>query len=188
MTEMGGVVAFLLPSSRGNPLSPWQYVLAIRTGTDAFPSYLKIVITDLATLQRMAPLMTAHVRMRSSVHWRKLKEVFDQTEEGPEKREMPDKMAIEPQNLEQASTRVKNLARVRGTYEKDYAAVLAKIEAVSKAAGTAYLRQRTSWGKPTRGRKAWRRQRKSTRVQVWRGITKDAAITAEVERMLSEKN
>jgi hypothetical protein len=67
--------------------------------------------------------------------------VCDTAADGPEKREMPEKMAISPSLIGDDAAQAAALKRVRRYYDESYTKVIGEIEALNKVLGAEYVRQ-----------------------------------------------
>ncbi|KAK3333746.1 hypothetical protein B0T19DRAFT_135522 [Cercophora scortea] len=104
---------------------------------------------ELEGLQRIAPLVAAHLRLASPATWKQLKRACDAATEGPERREMPEKMGLAPATLGNPAAHAAALKRVEGIYEESYNKVIAQVEALNKILGSEYVK---------RGEKLFRQQ------------------------------
>ncbi|KAK0641013.1 hypothetical protein B0T16DRAFT_206021 [Cercophora newfieldiana] len=114
----------------------------------------KKVRRELSTLQRTAPILTAHIRLRNNDNKRELLRACSEAKAGPEKSEMVWKLAIAPGNLYNYQHQANQLKRVRAYYEETYNKVMAEIEALNKAVAGAYAKKgdklfniRGKWGR-----------------------------------------
>jgi len=96
---------------------------------------------SLATLQRVAPILAFHIRLHDQETRVHLRETFDKAGPDPEKREMADKLAVSPNQLENKCKRAEQMRRVRKAYEHSYNIVVAEVEAVNKLVGAEYCRR-----------------------------------------------
>ncbi|KAM7224078.1 hypothetical protein V8F06_000551 [Rhypophila decipiens] len=87
---------------------------------------------ELRHMQRMAPLLAAHVRLQQSETGQKLKQTCDLASEGPEKSEFTSKMAIQPANLSNRKAQLAILAHVSKGYEKTRENLLVQVEALDR--------------------------------------------------------
>ncbi|KAK5653354.1 hypothetical protein OQA88_9046 [Cercophora sp. LCS_1] len=91
--------------------------------------------TELQTFQRISPILAAHIRLRDSSRRAELQRVCDAARNGPEKTEMPEKLALSPACLRDRDTAIAQLKRVRKHYEDTHAKVVAEVEALNKLVG-----------------------------------------------------
>ncbi|KAK3692315.1 hypothetical protein B0T22DRAFT_10230 [Podospora appendiculata] len=114
---------------------------AVRIDDKTVEQLKKDARRELEGLQRIAPLVAAHLRLSAPASWKPLKRVCDAAADGPERREMPEKMGLAPSALGNPAAQATALARVRGIYDEGYANVLARVEALNKVLGSEYVRR-----------------------------------------------
>ncbi|KAK3381493.1 hypothetical protein B0H63DRAFT_450823 [Podospora didyma] len=119
---------------------------AIAVDDAAIEQLKKDVRRELNLFQCISPVMAAHIRLCHASNWyflpppffsEQLKRVCDSASEGPEKREMTEKMAISPTSIGSDAA----FDKVRTHYDEAYNKLLAEIEALNKALGVEYVRQ-----------------------------------------------
>jgi len=98
---------------------------------------------ELKSMQRVAPIIAAHVRLRDSRNWQDLKRVCDLATSGVEKWELPTKLGINLNNLSYKSSQVASLDRVSKYYETSHDKVLVKLEALDKCVGKKFADEGT---------------------------------------------
>ena len=96
---------------------------------------LRALEREHSGLRRIAYLLVAHVRLRHPTHWKPLKNACDNASAGPEKCEMPEKMAIKTSRIGEPEPALASLAKVRRLYEEQHGKLLGAVEAVSKGVG-----------------------------------------------------
>ncbi|KAK3350059.1 hypothetical protein B0T25DRAFT_257979 [Lasiosphaeria hispida] len=107
---------------------------------------------ELASLQRIAPILAAHIRLRDPSAVAELKRACDAAAEGPEKREMPEKLALAPAKIGNAAAHAAAFQKVRRCFDEAHARVLAELEVLNKVVGREYARRGDALFR--RGRKA----------------------------------
>lgn len=90
---------------------------------------------ELEDLQRVAPIIAAHARLRQLEAAKELKEVCDTAKAGPERSELPSKLSIQPANLLNKQAQVASLARVLKYYDASHEKVIEQVEALDKFVG-----------------------------------------------------
>ncbi|KAK0743263.1 hypothetical protein B0T18DRAFT_448022 [Schizothecium vesticola] len=114
---------------------------------------------SLATLQRVVPVLAFHIRLHDQETRVHLREAYDKAGPGPEKREMTDKLAVSPKQLENKRKRAEQMRRVRKAYEHSYNGVVAEVEAVNKLVGAEYCRRGEEvlkvWGRESDDSSEW---------------------------------
>ncbi|KAK0708282.1 hypothetical protein B0H67DRAFT_335751 [Lasiosphaeris hirsuta] len=93
---------------------------------------------ELGSLQRIAPILAAHIRLREPSAVAELKRVCDAAPEGPEKREMPEKLALTPTKIGHPTTHADALKKVLRHFNDAHTRLLAEVEALNKIVGREY--------------------------------------------------
>lgn len=99
---------------------------------------------ELTHLQRVTPIVAAHARLRQLEAAQELKKVCDLATEGPERTELPSKLAIQPANLLNKRAQVSSLTRVIKHYEASHGRVLERVEALDKFVGKKFAEDGTN--------------------------------------------
>ncbi|KAK0709644.1 hypothetical protein B0T26DRAFT_874672 [Lasiosphaeria miniovina] len=114
---------------------------AIAIDDDVIEELKKSTRLELGQLQRLAPVLAAHVRLQKPENWKKLKADCASALEGDERNVMPDKMGISSKWLGDMGEHAAALRLVRAHYDIIYNRLLADIEALNKAVGAEYVRR-----------------------------------------------
>lgn len=98
---------------------------------------------ELRSMQRVAPIIAAHARLRDSRNWKELKRVCDSATSEVEKWELPNRLGINLNRLAVTSSQTAAIDRVYRFYETSHDKVLVQLEALDKCVGKKFADEGT---------------------------------------------
>ncbi|KAM7198868.1 hypothetical protein V8F20_005935 [Naviculisporaceae sp. PSN 640] len=96
---------------------------------------------ELKGLQRVAPIIAAHARLHDLYTANALKKLCDEAKAGPERCELPSKIAIQPANLLNKQAQARCLAMVLAYYQSSHEKVIEQVEALDKFVGKKFAEE-----------------------------------------------